>query len=177
MIGLQRGTVQLHKHHEAWRTLFEQEKHTLTAIFTNQILRIEHIGSTAISGIVAKPIIDMLAVVDSIDESYIVPFHEPLADLGYTFRPLPVHDHRRLFVKGPESCRTHHLSFVTKGEVLNNALFFRDYLRSRKAARQAYQALKKTLGVKYALDRKQYTAGKADFVASILARRDKSLRG
>ncbi|MFK7903726.1 MAG: GrpB family protein [Chitinophagales bacterium] len=66
-VGLKRGTVQLFAYSEEWKGGFEAEKKLLQKVFGQRLKRIEHIGSTAIFGIAAKPIIDMMAVVDSIE--------------------------------------------------------------------------------------------------------------
>ncbi len=102
-------------------------------------------------------------VVDSI-EALVADFEA----LGYSYRKLSGEENRRLFVKGSESNRTHHLSLVEEGEELLNVLFFRDYLRANEEERLAYEGLKRELELKYRDNRKGYTAGKAEFIGRIV---------
>ena len=76
-LGLQRGTVRLEEYNPEWRDLFEQEKELLLKTFGSRILKIEHIGSTAIPGLPAKPIIDINVAIPSLDDinDFIVGLH------------------------------------------------------------------------------------------------------
>lgn len=171
-IGLKRGTVQLFEHSEEWKMAFEMEKKLLQKVFGKRLKRIEHIGSTAIFGIASKPIIDMMAVVDSIEVHCIEALIADFEALDYTYRNLNGDENRRLFVKGSESNRTHHLSLVEEGEEFLSALFFRDYLRANEQERLAYEGLKRELELKYGDNRKAYTAGKTDFIRRIVGLRE-----
>lgn len=170
MLGVKRGTVTLSPYDPEWEFEFEKEKALLLEHFGARIKAIEHIGSTAIPGIPAKPIIDMNIAVDSIDE--IDDFIAGLQQLGYEYIPERRYADRQFFPKGPAECRTHHLNLVELESETGwkNALRFRDYLRTHTDAREAYRILKETLAEQYANDREGYTEQKSAFVHSILAK-------
>jgi GrpB-like predicted nucleotidyltransferase (UPF0157 family) len=84
-IGLERGVVYLQPYNPNWSAEFENEKQNLLEVFGDRIIAIEHIGSTSISGLYAKPIIDMIAAIRSFDELQY--FTEPLQKLGYDICP------------------------------------------------------------------------------------------
>lgn len=169
-IGLKRGTVALSSYNPAWSGAYEEEKKLLLDTFGTKILAIEHIGSTAIPSIPAKPIIDILAAVDSLDDINV--FIETLPKLGYEYIPERRFSDRQFFPKGPESARTHHLSLVeTSSETgWNNHLLFRDYLRSHDKERRQYAELKVRLAKEYADNRGEYTERKSAFVLDIIAK-------
>lgn len=128
---------------------------------------IEHVGSTAIKGIVAKPIIDMVAGVATFADAERL--HGVLARLGYQFRPNASKGRERLFVKGPESNRTHYLHVVKHGgSDWQKCIFFRDYLNEHPQAAKTYEKLKIELAKKFANDRPKYTKAKEKFIRSIL---------
>lgn len=99
-IGLKRGTVRLAPYNPMWQELFEVEKITLLNHVGNYISEIEHIGSTSVPGLSAKPIIDMIAAVK--DLSVYTQLIEPLTKLGYEFMPERVFSDRVFFPKGPQ---------------------------------------------------------------------------
>lgn len=170
MLGLKRGTVELASFHQEWARLFEKEKSLLLKTFGDRILAIEHIGSTAISGVPTKPLIDINAAVSLLDDAYIEEFVAPLEKLGYEYKRSEQYDHRRLFVKGPEAKRTHHLNLVKidSAHGWKDALVFRNYLQRHKSAREEYAALKENLAGQYSGDRASYTKGKQDFIKKII---------
>jgi GrpB-like predicted nucleotidyltransferase (UPF0157 family) len=141
----------------AWPRLFEEERERLeTALASWLEGGIHHIGSTAVPGLAAKPIIDMLAGVRNLAEARAA--EEPLAALGYAYR-----EHRpeaHLFVK--ETCGVH---LTERGSDLwRERLAFRDALRSDPELRREYAEWKRTHG-----GGKPYTASKTPFVARVLA--------
>ncbi|PIR78494.1 MAG: hypothetical protein COU28_01320 [Candidatus Magasanikbacteria bacterium CG10_big_fil_rev_8_21_14_0_10_36_16] len=169
MLGLKRGTVKLSENHEEWKNLFEIEKKLLMGIFGDLVLRIEHIGSTAIPGVPAKPIIDIRLAVNSIDDEYIKQFVEPLEKLGYYY--MHKFDDRHFFAKGPEEKRTHHLSIVEYGsDSWKDSILFRDYLINNDSACGKYSKLKVDLAKKFANDRPSYTKAKEEFIEDIIKR-------
>lgn len=174
MLGVKRGTVLLMPHDPDWALLFEEEKKLLMNTFGDRIKSIEHIGSTAISGIPAKPIIDMNVGIESIDN--IEDFIQKLPGLGYEYIPERRFSDRQFFPKGPAEERTHHLNLVemTSETGWTNPLLFRDYLRKHQEVREAYQRLKEGLVLKYADNRDEYTERKGSFIHSVLekARQD-----
>jgi len=166
MLGLQRGTVRLAAHHSKWHKLFQKEKERLVEGMRNNAVTIEHIGSTAIPFVPAKPIIDIVLGIDqAIELSAMRPF---LMDLGYEERgPQGVPD-RVLWVFGTEKDRKFYLHLTHKGGKLwNDCIAFRAALRSAASLREQYAKLKKELAVKYPEDRKLYLRGKHVFIERI----------
>ncbi len=173
MIGLKRGTVKLVPHNPKWEKLFEKEKQLLKKTFGDTILAIEHIGSTAIPGIPAKPIIDINIGVKSLDVAR--DMKEEFDRLGYEHRPF-VPDKTKddlkwqeLYVKGPEAKRTHYVHVtVFGGDYWKNDLLFRDFLRKNPERAKQYAKLKEQLAEKYADDRATYTENKEQFINETL---------
>lgn len=100
MIGLKRGTVKLMPHNKVWFSIFEKEKKHLKKKLGNLAIDIQHIGSTSIPGIPAKPIIDIAVGVRSLKD--VKKFPKSLKSLGYKLRKKGSTPHNILFVKGPE---------------------------------------------------------------------------
>jgi len=167
-LGLTRGTVKLVPNDPRWLLEFNKERGNLENVFGEKILAIEHIGSTAILEIPAKPIIDINVGIESIDS--ISDFIEPLKKLGYEFMPERRFDDRQFFPKGPEELRTHHLNLVEidSETAWLNPLLFRDYLNKNKTVRNEYRALKESLAMKFANDRMKYSEGKSEFIMKVL---------
>ena len=168
-VGLPRGIVRLAASDPSWPDLFRAEANRLAAgIATAGLapLRFEHIGSTAVPGLVAKPIIDLVAGYASgaDPERYVA----TLQGAGYEHRGPQGIPGRELFVLGPDARRTHHLNLVPlDGWFWRDHLAFRDRLRQEPDVRAAYAALKRELAASYASDRPGYTAGKAVFIDQI----------
>lgn len=168
-IGLKRGTVQLRAHNQNWKKIFEEEKALLLRHFPSQILEISHGGSTAIPGMPAKPIIDMFAVVSSLEEAE--QMRKELESLNYHYRGEEGVPGRILYAKGEEEIRTHHLHLVEResDEWKNHLLIKNYYLRHPEVA-QGYAELKKALAEQYPNDRIAYGKGKSDFIQSVIKR-------
>ncbi|PSB47262.1 GrpB family protein [Cyanosarcina cf. burmensis CCALA 770] len=149
-----------------WVELFEQEAIYLRNLLGKaSILRIEHFGSTAIPGMPAKPIIDMLVEIPSFDriQQEALP---KLVDAGYEYRwrsdRPPGH---MMFVKrSPDGKRTHHVHMATAGHTLWERLYFRNYLCSHPAEAARYAQLKRDLAAQFSGDREAYTNGKSEYV-------------
>jgi GrpB-like predicted nucleotidyltransferase (UPF0157 family) len=174
MLGLKRGTVKLSKYNSKWPRLFEREKRLLQKTLGDKIIAIEHIGSTAILGITAKPLIDINIAVASLNDNTIKKFIAPLQSLGYTY--MHKFPGRRFFAKGPESKRTHHLNLVKANSQTSwhDHLLFRDYLRAHRSARDKYATLKIQLAKQFPADRASYTQGKEKFIKSIINQAQKA---
>ena len=166
-IGLKRGTVQLVPHDPTWKDAFSREEKILRAIIGGAARDIQHIGSTSIPGIHAKPLIDICVAIDSLDE---VPALIPaLVAAGYEYMPERISDERAFFPKGPREQRTHHLSFVQyNGAEWKSVIAFRDYMRTHPEAAARYDVLKEKLAEQYADDRYAYTAAKESFIKEIV---------
>ncbi len=165
-IGLQRGSVKLVPHDPNWSYEFEQEVTRLRAILPEDLGPFEHVGSTSIPGIPAKPIIDFMVGVA--DARRGLELESILNSAGYEHRSNGDNIDRVLFVLGPESCRTHHFSFVTLGSPQwLNSLGFRDVLRNDPSLAARYAELKKKLAKKYSDNRNSYTREKEPFFEEV----------
>lgn len=174
MIGLKRGVVKLSKYNPKWKTLFEEESALIFSAVEDFIVDIQHIGSTAIPNIVAKPIIDILAAINSLSNIAII--IEPLKTIGYIYRGEQGIPDRHLFVKGGEDYRTHHLHVVEKEHSeWPKHILFRDYLIKHPQEAQEYSKLKQDLLKKYELNREKYTESKSDFITKILEKAKQDL--
>lgn len=165
MLGLQKGTVNLTPHRELWHQLFAEEEARLREAIGEHVIAIEHIGSTAVCGLSAKPIIDIAAAVgEAADAEQCV---KPLEDIGYEYRGESGIAGRYYFVKGEP--RTHHLHMVRlSSDLWRSHLLFRNYLRQNREVAEEYERLKKDLAEKYKRDREAYTEGKTTFIEEVL---------
>jgi GrpB-like predicted nucleotidyltransferase (UPF0157 family) len=164
-VGLARGALELRDYSPEWPRWFERERVTLLATAA-QILDIEHIGSTAVPGLAAKPIIDMQASLNWSDREQVI---ARLVRCGYTFMPERVYVDRVFLPKGPEASRTHYLSLIAAGsDEWPLRLRFRDALRADPRLRHEYEQLKRRL-IHEADGRPAYTAAKSAFVSQVLA--------
>jgi GrpB-like predicted nucleotidyltransferase (UPF0157 family) len=167
MLGLEKGLVKLLPHDERWHDLFAEEKARLLEAVGEMVEAVEHVGSTSVCGIAAKPILDIAAAVK--DRAAGEKCVAPLEGIGYTYRGENGIAGRFYFVKGAAERRTHHLHlYAADNTELKNHLFFRDYLRRNPSIAAEYDGLKKDLAAKYPGDRDAYLDGKAAFVEKIL---------
>ncbi|WP_326925955.1 GrpB family protein [Bacillus haynesii] len=149
------------------RTNFETEKQRLTDVLGKKVLAIEHIGSTSVPGLAAKPVLDLMAGVNSLSEASA--WIEPLQQLGYEHVFHEGFPARRFFRKGMWRAGTHHLHvYVFQSEEWKNQLRFRNYLRKHSVERQEYETLKKTLARRFPYDRTSYTKGKESFITAVI---------
>ncbi|MGQ3327660.1 GrpB family protein [Halorubrum sp. FL23] len=170
MLGLARGTVALVPHQESWSEAYDAEVARLTDAVGDRVERFEHVGSTAVEGMPAKPILDVLALVDeSTPASDLVP---PLETRGYERRPDEV-DGRVFLAKGPPENRTCYLSIAEVGSAFHDeTTAFRDALRTDPELAERYASLKRRLAARYPESRDRYTAEKGAFVRDVLDRRE-----
>lgn len=170
-LGLKRGTVQLESHDKQWDETVVQTIVKLKAILGDDAIDIQHIGSTAIPAIKAKPIIDIAVGVTDFDK--VMLHNEQLQKEGIFYRGSDV-EYQLLYVMGDmkNDIRTHHIHVVKwNGTEWKNYIYFRDYLNSNENAALRYQQLKEELERKYADDRMAYTSGKQDMIDIILNRK------
>jgi GrpB-like predicted nucleotidyltransferase (UPF0157 family)/ribosomal protein S18 acetylase RimI-like enzyme len=161
--------IQLAPYDPSWPERFDQERTALHEAIGNWATGgIHHVGSTAVPGLDAKPIIDILVGVDSLEASRAC--FGPLAKLGYLYAPYR-EDEMHWFCKPHPSRRTHHLHLVPiDSRRFRDELTFRDRLRASPEAAEKYAALKRDLAERFADDREAYTDAKADFICRILER-------
>lgn len=159
--------VVIHNYCPQWPSQFDSERGQLQQILPNAV--IEHIGSTAVVGLSAKPIIDVMMGVSSLAE--IESRIAPLENLGYEY--VPKHEavlpQRRYFTKSIAQRKAFHLHAVVAGsDFWRIHLAFRDALRADPALAQRYAALKRQLAAQHAKDREAYTDAKAPFIAAVM---------
>lgn len=167
-MGLRRGSVLVVGYDARWPRLFLEEKERLLTVFYPEFTEIEHIGSTSVPRLSAKPLIDIMVAVPSLQgyEQYI----QSLIKLGYEYMPERVFSDRIFLPKGSRDNRTHHLSLVEKGShQWNETLRFRDMLRAGSDLAERYGRLKLELAAKYPEDRYAYTEAKEKFIKEVLA--------
>jgi GrpB-like predicted nucleotidyltransferase (UPF0157 family) len=152
-----------------WPARYEEERDALEhAIGGEAVGGIHHVGSTAVPGLEAKPVIDILVGVRSLSDARAC--FEPLARLGYVYAPYRPNE-MHWFCKPDPSRRTHHLHLVPEGsQRFRDELVFRDHLRSHPGLAAEYGALKRGLTRRFEHDREAYTDGKADFIRLVLGR-------
>ena len=167
-LGIDKNIVSLQSFSEIWNVEFEKEKKILQKLLKGFDIQIVHVGSTAIKGLSAKPIIDIALGVDSIETIKAVA--EVLAQNGYYIKD-HIEDRGFIFVakENAPNSRTHHIHLSVVGDnTWNEQVYFKKYLLEHPKITIEYEKLKKDLAFKYAHDRTKYTAGKDAFIKSIL---------
>lgn len=165
MLGLKSGTVLLSPPDPAWHAAFYEESARILEVARDFIVAIEHVGSTAIPGLHAKPIVDIAAATPTFEGFF--PAVPRIERLGYTFRGEFGIPRRHFFTLGdPVTVHVH--VFEERGRDWPEQLLFRDALRASEKLRADYEALKVELAAKFAHDRPAYTAAKAEFIQRVL---------
>jgi GrpB-like predicted nucleotidyltransferase (UPF0157 family)/chloramphenicol 3-O-phosphotransferase len=156
------------RHDEAWPKLFREIAEPVQSALCDIVVTVEHVGSTAVPGLAAKPVIDVDVVVHSAEE---VPVAiERLRGLGYVYQGNKGISGREAFLWPPHS-PAHHLCVVVAGsKPLADHIHFRDYLRSDPQAAREYGELKRALADEHRNDREGYTGAKDNFISQALAR-------
>jgi len=170
-VRLEQMPIFLVPYDEAWPRRFEDERSSISQALAGAILGVEHVGSTAIRGMAAKPVIDVLVLVDDISKA--PGLFDSLERLGYHYFPYDEvrTPERRWFCKPNRLHRTHHVHLTEAGSRHHRSqIAFRDHLRSHPDDARRYEALKADLALRFPHDREAYTEGKSAFVASILAK-------
>lgn len=151
-----------------WREMFEEEKRLLQAVLAEVSAKVEHIGSTAVNGLAAKPIIDIMIGLPnfSVADSLV----SRIENLGYEYfnkyeDEMP---YRRFFAKNSNGIRTHQIHMIETGsEFWERHLLFRDYLRQNPEMTNDYAALKKQLAEREWADVNEYADAKTKFIKGI----------
>ena len=167
-LGLRRGIVELKSHHAEWRHAFHEERERLAEVIASDAYRLEHIGSTSVPGLAAKPILDLALLIPQAEPTR--KLRNGLHSKGYIYGGNKGQSGGYLFVL--ETCpdvRTVHLHAISNGDPQWDAyLTFRDALRTNAGLRQRYALLKARLVAEFSDDRAAYTASKASFIQSVL---------
>ncbi len=152
----------------AWPRLFEELRDRVVAALGDLVVAVEHVGSTAVPGLPAKPIVDLDVVIATAAD--LPAAIERLATLGYVHRGDLGIPGREAFSR-PSDTPPHHLYVCARDSTeLRRHLLFRDYLRTHPEDARAYGALKRQLATRFRDDREAYTEAKSAFVAEILRR-------
>ena len=164
---MSRAPITLSEYDPEWPQRFEDEKQFLLGIVGAYLCgSIEHVGSTAVPGLVAKPVIDIMFGVNSLSRS--APAIEIITAAGYEYSSYKM-DVMHWFCKPSDAHRTHHLHLIPYESALwKERIIFRDLLRSDIGVASAYSALKVDLAVRYEGDRETYTQEKWPFIQQAL---------
>jgi GrpB-like predicted nucleotidyltransferase (UPF0157 family) len=161
------ASVVIVDYNKQWPRMFAAEAQAIKQAL-GAMVQIEHVGSTAVPQLAAKPIIDIMLGIEQLTAApqLIAPLHA----LGYTYVPEyeAVMPDRRYFRKGPPAGRTHHLHLVERtSRFWEQQLLFRDWLRTHPVDAARYAALKRELAERYRHDRHAYTDAKTALIESI----------
>lgn len=156
-------------HDPRWSEEFRREAGRLRAILGDLVVGVEHIGSTAIRGASAKPIVDVLLIVRHIEA--MDAHNARMRAEGYVPRGEQGIPGRRFFVRGTLELRTHHVhAYQCDSPEIHRHLAFRDYMNAHPDEVSAYSRLKEELALRYPEDARAYSAGKERFVREAEAR-------
>ncbi|MDP4549595.1 GrpB family protein [Alkalihalobacillus macyae] len=166
-------TVQLNEYNAEWESQFDYEKERIIAAIGDKLAGIEHIGSTSIKGLKAKPIIDIMGGIEDLSSTLAIV--QPLNEIEFEYVPKPEFTDRRFFRKGSWGKGTCHLHIceIHSTEWIEK-IVFRDYLRKHSKVAEEYALLKSELATTYKDDRSTYTQHKEPFIKDIIrkARRE-----
>jgi GrpB-like predicted nucleotidyltransferase (UPF0157 family) len=153
--------VRLTTFSDNWSQMFQEEVHFLKSMFGDVIIRVDHFGSTSVPGLKAKPVIDMMCIVNEIEK--VDSFNEKLNSLGYDVAGEWGITGRKLFRKGGEN-RTHHIHFYQfDNPQIKRHLIFRDYLRCHPEEVARYSLFKEELAQSFEKT-SDYSPAKKTFV-------------
>jgi GrpB-like predicted nucleotidyltransferase (UPF0157 family) len=162
--------IEIVSYDPAWPQRFAELGADLRRALGDVALRIDHIGSTAVPGLAAKPIIDVQVSVASFEP--LAAFKAPLEGLGYVFRADNTERTKRYFREPPGACRTH-IHVRRAGSFSEQfPLLFREYLRTHRADAAEYAALKNHLAQRHLENRHAYTEAKQPFTWEVIRRAD-----
>jgi GrpB-like predicted nucleotidyltransferase (UPF0157 family) len=149
-----------------WPEMAAAEIGRIEAVLAGVAVRVEHVGSTAVPGLTAKPVIDLQVSADALEPR--ARYVESLERIGYLFAPDPQAPDFHFFGRPAERPRTHHLHVCAAGsDHERRHLALRDYLRAHPDEATEYAALKRDLAVRHPHDRLAYIDGKEQYVAAL----------
>jgi GrpB-like predicted nucleotidyltransferase (UPF0157 family) len=159
--GGRNAPVEIVEYDPAWPVAYAAERERLTPLLPAGV-QLHHFGSTAVPGLAAKPVIDMIALVDDLD----APITALVRRGGYQYPPAfnATLTHRRFLCYPTAAHRTHHLHLVDESGELERRLQFRDRLRADAVVADEYAAPKRAPAERYKDDREAYTEAKGEFV-------------
>ncbi len=175
MIGLKKGIVKVENYTNSWKEEYQKEEKQLKNIFKEEAVTIEHVGSTSIEGLSAKPIIDIAIGVNNL-RNY-KHYQELVKDKEEYSVKEDSQEDEILLRKGPEDNRTHFIHIMEiKGQRYKETIIFRDYLRKYPDKMKEYQTIKEDLAVKFPTDRTSYINGKSAFIKQIITEAEKEFK-
>ena len=160
--------ITIQQHSSDWAALFATEAKVLrAALILWLVADVEHVGSTAVIGLSAKPVIDIMAPVRDLESPrQAIAAAESVGYCYYPYKPGEMH----WFCKPSPAVRTHHLHLIPwRSPLWNERLAFRDALRENLSLAQQYATLKLELAARYRNDREAYTQAKGPFITSVLS--------
>jgi len=168
LIGPQRNDpIELADYDAAWPGRFEQMRARLAAALGNTARRIDHVGSTAVPGLAAKPVIDIQVSVPDVEDE--AAFRAPIEAQGFGLRWIDLG--HRYFRPPPPLPRDYQVHVCTIGSDWERVhVLFRDYLRSHPATAAEYERLKRGLAARHTWDRIGYNEAKGPFIETVVAR-------
>jgi GrpB-like predicted nucleotidyltransferase (UPF0157 family) len=166
--GTDDDRIELVEYNPQWPAVFQAESERIRAACGPALAAVEHIGSTALPGVAAKPVLDLMLGVERLEDAD--ELVAPMRGLGYEYAGRYEAFGRFSFVLREHGRRVSHAhGFVVNGRHWRRHLFFRDHLRTHPAAAARYEALKRKLAARHEDDREAYSDGKAPFLRSIEA--------
>jgi len=164
--------IQIVPYNPEWKVLFEKEKALLTGVLgKGVVINVEHFGSTSIEGLVAKPTIDILVEVLNLSNEIKQVIIEKLEKIGYGNMYNAEKENKMTFGKGygenSVNLQTYHVHIREIGNMPQDEIYFRDYLRQNPNTCNEYAKLKYILAEKYQFNREEYTNAKTEFILKI----------
>ncbi len=161
--------IRIVEYDAAWPVQADEELRRVKDVLGAVAVRLEHVGSTAVPGLAAKPILDLQLSVAAIEPR--AHYVESLERLGYLFAPAPESPDFHFFAKPPQRPRTHHLHVCeVSSEHEFRHLAVRDFLRTHHDEAATYAALKRRIAARNPQDRLAYIEGKEDYIAALQVR-------
>lgn len=168
------GPIEMAEYDPEWPLLYEREERRIRSALGDRVVRIEHVGSTSVPGLPAKPIVDIvLEVPSSADEDAYLP---DLEAAGYPLRIREPEWYEHRLFKGPDTNVNLHV-FTAGCEEVDVMLRFRDHLRANESDRELYAAAKRELAARGWKHVQQYADAKTDVVREIIERADADCPG
>jgi GrpB-like predicted nucleotidyltransferase (UPF0157 family) len=168
-LGLHKSAVVLCPHNCSWAGLGESERSTIEGLVTRFAADVQHVGSTAVTGLDAKPILDIAVALDPAQDPNTAEIARRMQAGGYQYRGDRGPDGGLFFVRAIGDVHTVHVHMVSVDDPeWARYITFRDYLRATPERRRDYQRLKQELATRYASDRVGYTEAKTAFISETL---------
>lgn len=160
--------IRLSEYQEEWKTLFKIEKIKIEKAIIDNFISIEHIGSTSIQNLAAKPIIDIMIGIQDFTkaENFVI----SLQDIGYKYIPEyeTTFPERKFLIRFKNDIPTHHIHMVEyDSHFWRRHIFFREYLKQNPTTKENYESLKRNLELKEWKDGNEYASAKSEFIRGI----------